>query len=189
MRRQKRMLVITQEEGAYLGQVTDFYFSPFSFDITAVAFRDMHADERYVTSDKIVRLGRDTVWVHSLADVKSPSLDIPPIGRSLRELPGFLVNTSGHHMIGHIEDVLVNQNTWRIEAFLLTNHKALEVVENDMQMNHESLWISPEIAQRTLLSCAHVGFLKCFFGDVRMDQVSRSLQRALHRWHRTATEF
>jgi uncharacterized protein YrrD len=123
MQNLKKMLVLTIQEGKNLGRVRDLIVDPVTVQVVALILdqRTSKGEVQVVATANVNSIGQAAITVEDSGSLV-PISRIPrfqELAQGKTPMQGKLVITEGGDRLGHIADLLVDPETFRIEAFQL----------------------------------------------------------------------
>lgn len=121
----KGMRVISQEEGAELGEVAYFIFDPAKHRLTALAVHrsGLPRQESWAPVEAVKKIGEDVVFVQA----RELLLTQLPAGWKHTELNGKMVCSLDGRMLGSVQDLEFEPGTWQVTALLLNTGRLVLV--------------------------------------------------------------
>jgi uncharacterized protein YrrD len=142
------VMVVSRDEGAYLGTVSSLFIDPDTRRLASIGFRRHRwTTEQIVDAAQLVSIGKDVVFLTAEAAVRTPT-DEDREKRSLHEMKGLWVTTAGGDHVGVLEDVELESGDWHISELHLRDGRVLELggIE-DAVIGHDEILLSSAVKQ------------------------------------------
>ncbi len=112
----KGLEVLAEKEGSLLGTVRKLLIDSKRKTVTGLVFKGRGiAGERWAKADKVLRVGKDVVF---LSDEKAQR-DSAPAGRDAREMLGLPITSLDGKNLGALDDLVVDLEQWSIAALVM----------------------------------------------------------------------
>jgi sporulation protein YlmC with PRC-barrel domain len=183
--------IVTEKEGARLGNVSHVFLDPEAKKVSGVTFRpNMLGHESWVDATDITLIGRDVILIKTEEKARSLTGDAPWVhGRSLKELQGIPVVTHAGKQLGKLKDLEVQGEQWTISELMLSDAQRVPVEQPDLVIGPDQVVLPENYADRvTSESSSEPRFLRRVFSAETAQEISESVKRTLKRGNGDAKE-
>jgi len=160
-------LVISQEEGAKLGAVSDIFIDTKNKKVSGLCFKPhkIGKEEYYVHAEDIQKIGHDIIFISGKEKAHPHSKSEETTHKSLSHLTGHMVTTADGEHLGKLCDLDIDVEHWTISELWLDNNKKLHIKAEDLKIGPDQLIVPQKYAKNIVQedSVRH-GFLKKVFG-------------------------
>jgi sporulation protein YlmC with PRC-barrel domain len=143
------LMVITAEEGAQLGFVSDVFIDTQTRCVAAFGTRRRRigGGEYFVAASEVRLVGRDVLLVSNVRAMTRVTGATEPPGRSLTDLRGTWVTTMDGVHLGTLADVEFAAGDWGVSELILADDRRLPVDRAEIRIADEIL-VPVEYAER-----------------------------------------
>jgi len=185
----KGLMVMSSDEGARLGTVSEIFIDTQTKHLAGLTFRSrpLGGEVRYVPMLGIQLIGRDMVLISGESSTVS-SLDAKSGSRhSLKELQGCSVVTSEGARLGTLVDLDFTRGEWVISDLILAEHRHISVRPQDLVLGDDIILLPAALASEVQSAdVPKTGLLGRVFGAQAVQDARNIISRTLKRKDKTA---
>jgi len=142
-------LVISQEEGAKLGAVSDVFIDTKNKKVSGLCFKPhkIGKEEFFVKSEDIQKIGHDIIFISHKDKARPHSKTEDNSQISLSQLTGHIVATADGEHLGKLCDLDIDAEQWTISELWLDHNKRLPIKAEELKIGPDQLIVPQKYAQ------------------------------------------
>lgn len=182
MSEMKDTVIISEVEGAYLGNISQVYINPETKKISSITYKSnrLFASSSFIPADLITRIGRDVIFVQSETNARELSGTSKPSGQEIKTFLGHRITTTNGRFLGNLADLEFDGETHAIKVILFTDGSCLPVSSHEVKFGEDEI-IVPASIESKIKKTSVTGMLGRILGWDIIDQISTSVENAARR--------
>lgn len=171
--------IVSQKEGALLGNVSHIFLDQEQRRISAIGYksRRLFGESSYVAIQNVIGLGRDVIFIEEEAKSQHVTAASKPSGREISALLGRWVTTTDGKHLGHLSDVDFDPSTWSVAALRLSEGARLPVNKDEVVFGADEVMVDSTLAGKLIASPQRPGMLAKVFSQETATQIGDTLQK------------
>ena len=173
--------IVSQKEGALLGNVSHIFVDQERREISAIGYksRRLFGESNYVAIGNVVGCGRDVVFIEDEGKSQHLTAETKPGGREIGALLGRWVTTTDGKHLGHLSDVDFDPTTWSVAALRLSEGARLPVTKDEVTFGADEVMVDATLADKLIAAPQRQGAFPKIFSRKLSATFNETLQKTL----------